>query len=78
MEFKKFYRKICENMIDNYYIEEFVKILKQQHLEVDIEIKNSLEHKLDNLEVQRLKKKKLHIKDRIIELQQELNPDIIA
>ncbi|MCA3628901.1 MAG: DUF465 domain-containing protein [Methylobacterium sp.] len=33
---------------------------------------------LDQLQVQRLKKRKLHLKDRLIVLQDRLTPDIIA
>jgi hypothetical protein len=53
--------------------------LEQEHRDLDSAIE-ALERlgTGDRLQVQRLKKRKLHLKDRISHLEDELTPDIIA
>ena len=53
--------------------------LKTQHRDLDDEINHLVESTpFDQLEVQRLKKRKLALKDQIMKLQSDLLPDIIA
>ncbi len=53
--------------------------LKQEHRDLDMAI-DALESMVagDQLQVQRLKKRKLALKDQIIQLEDQLTPDIIA
>ncbi|MEM6649940.1 MAG: DUF465 domain-containing protein [Pseudomonadota bacterium] len=53
--------------------------LEEEHRDLDIAIK-SLEERMpyDRLTIQRLKKRKLVLKDEISELQEQVLPDIIA
>ncbi|MCC2653333.1 YdcH family protein [Microvirga soli] len=53
--------------------------LKQEHRDLDMAI-DALESMVagDQLQVQRLKKRKLSLKDQIIRLEDQLTPDIIA
>jgi hypothetical protein len=53
--------------------------LRQEHRDLDAAIE-ALESKahLDSLQIQRLKKRKLFLKDRISALEDKLLPDIIA
>jgi hypothetical protein len=53
--------------------------LKQEHRDLDTAI-DALENMIagDQLQVQRLKKRKLVLKDQIIRLEDQLTPDIIA
>jgi len=53
--------------------------LKQEHRDLDMAI-DALESMVagDQLQVQRLKKLKLSLKDQIIRLEDQLTPDIIA
>ena len=53
--------------------------LKQEHRDLDMAIE-ALEHMVagDQLQIQRLKKRKLILKDRISFLEDQLTPDIIA
>jgi hypothetical protein len=53
--------------------------LKQEHRDLDTEIQ-SLEQSVraDQLQIKRLKKKKLVVKDEIARVEDELLPDIIA
>ncbi|HKJ63055.1 MAG TPA: DUF465 domain-containing protein [Hyphomicrobiales bacterium] len=53
--------------------------MKQEHRDLDAAI-ISLESSLhaDQLQLKRLKKKKLHLKDEIAQTEDELFPDIIA
>lgn len=53
--------------------------LKQEHRDLDTAIE-ALERMItgDQLQVQRLKKRKLVLKDQIIRLEDQLTPDIIA
>ncbi|MCZ6608229.1 MAG: DUF465 domain-containing protein [Alphaproteobacteria bacterium] len=53
--------------------------LKTQHRDLDDEINHLVESTpFDQLEVQRLKKRKLALKDQIMKLESNLLPDIIA
>lgn len=53
--------------------------LKEDHRKLDGDIAHIMEQSLyDQLAVQRLKKKKLLLKDEILKLQTRLLPDIIA
>ena len=53
--------------------------LQREHRDLDAEIARlTSEQPFDQLQVQRLKKRKLALKDRIIELHEQLIPDIIA
>lgn len=53
--------------------------LKIQHRDLDDEINHLVEKaSFDQLEVQRLKKRKLVLKDQIMKLKSNLLPDIIA
>ncbi|HYF56507.1 MAG TPA: DUF465 domain-containing protein [Salinarimonas sp.] len=53
--------------------------LKQEHRDLDTAIE-ALEHMVagDQLQIQRLKKRKLYLRDRIAVLHDQLTPDIIA
>ena len=53
--------------------------LKEEHRALDDEILRLMENPLqDQLALQRLKKKKLYLKDKILNLKTKLIPDIIA
>jgi hypothetical protein len=53
--------------------------LKSEHRDLDDVISRLVEHApVDQLQLQRLKKRKLLLKDRIAQLESELVPDIIA
>jgi hypothetical protein len=53
--------------------------LKSEHRDLDDIISRLVEHApVDQLQLQRLKKRKLLLKDRIAKLESELVPDIIA
>ena len=53
--------------------------LKQEHRDLDGAI-DALENMVagDQLQIQRLKKRKLALKDKIIQIEDQLTPDIIA
>ena len=53
--------------------------LKQEHRDLDTAI-DALESMVagDQLQIQRLKKRKLLLKDRIIQIEDQITPDIIA
>lgn len=53
--------------------------LRQEHRDLDVAIE-ALHNTLgaDLLQVQRLKKRKLQLRDRIIQIEDQLTPDIIA
>lgn len=53
--------------------------LRQEHRDLDAAIE-ALHNSpgFDLLQVQRLKKRKLHLRDRIIQIEDQLTPDIIA
>ena len=66
-------------MNDNFKLLEKLKEYEQEHLDLD-QILTQLQekHTVDFLQIQRLKKRKLVLKDRIIHIQNELEPDSIA
>jgi hypothetical protein len=53
--------------------------LQQEHRDLDAAI-SALQHAhgSDQLQIQRLKKRKLHLRDRISYIEDQLTPDIIA
>ena len=56
-----------------------LKEYEQEHLDLDqILIQLQEKHTVDFLQIQRLKKRKLVLKDRIMHIQNELEPDSIA
>ena len=66
-------------MNDNYKLLEKLKEYEQEHLDLDqILIQLQEKHTVDFLQIQRLKKRKLVLKDRITHIQNELEPDSIA
>jgi hypothetical protein len=52
--------------------------LKQEHTDFDAAINAMIAMKCDPLQIQRMKKKKLFLKDRLIALEDKLIPDITA
>ena len=63
----------------NYRILEKLKEYEQEHSDLDqILIQLQEKHTVDFLQIQRLKKRKLVLKDRITAIQNELEPDSIA
>ncbi|PYE88651.1 YdcH family protein [Phyllobacterium leguminum] len=52
--------------------------LKQEHADFDAAINAMIEVGCDQLRIQRMKKKKLAIKDKLLELEDRVIPDIIA
>ena len=53
--------------------------LRQEHRDLDVAIEALYAAPgSDLLQVQRLKKRKLHLRDRIIQIEDQLTPDIIA
>jgi len=56
-----------------------LKAYEQEHRDLDqILIQLQDKHTVDFLQIQRLKKRKLVLKDKIIDLRNKLEPDIIA
>jgi hypothetical protein len=66
-------------MNENVELESELARLKQEHRDLDMAI-DALENMVagDQLQIQRLKKRKLALKDKIIQLEDQLTPDIIA
>lgn len=66
-------------MNENVELESELARLKQEHRDLDTAI-DALESMVagDQLQIQRLKKRKLALKDKIIQLEDQLTPDIIA
>ena len=65
-------------MTNNKLIEK-LKEYEQEHSDLDqILIQRQEKHTVDFLQIQRLKKRKLVLKDKIASLRNELEPDIIA
>ena len=63
----------------NYKLIEKLKEYEQEHSDLDqILIQLQEKHTVDFLQIQRLKKRKLLLKDRITHIQNELEPDSIA
>ncbi|WP_055681625.1 YdcH family protein [Jannaschia rubra] len=56
-----------------------LEVLRQDHRDLDVAIR-ALEERTnpDLLVIRRLKRQKLHLKDRIARIEDELTPDIIA
>ncbi len=52
--------------------------LKQEHADFDTAINAMIATGCDPLQIQRMKKKKLHLKDKLIQLSDKVIPDIIA
>ncbi|MBP1848897.1 YdcH family protein [Rhizobium halophytocola] len=52
--------------------------LRQEHEDYDVAINAMLQVGCDTLRIQRMKKKKLAIKDRMSNLEDQIIPDIIA
>ena len=66
-------------MNDNFKLLEKLKEYEQEHLDLDqILIQLQEKHTVDFLQIQRLKKRKLVLKDRISSIKNELEPDSIA
>ena len=66
-------------MNDNFKLLEKLEQYEQEHLDLDqILIQLQEKHTVDFLQIQRLKKRKLVLKDRITYIQNELEPDSIA
>ena len=66
-------------MNDNYKLLERLKEYEQEHSDLDqILIQLQEKHTVDFLQIQRLKKRKLILKDKISHIQNELEPDSIA
>ena len=69
-----------EEMSDQHQSEirlEFAR-LKQEHADFDAAINAMIATGCDPLQIQRMKKKKLVIKDRLVKLEDSIIPDIIA
>ena len=63
----------------NYKLLEKLKEYEQEHSDLDqILIQLQEKHTVDFLQIQRLKKRKLILKDRIANIKNELEPDSIA
>lgn len=66
-------------MDDNEALRGRLLVLRQEHRDLDAAIAALQEAaRCDQLQVQRLKKKKLHLRDEITRIQDQLYPDIIA
>jgi len=66
-------------MDDTNKLNEILKNFEQEHRDLDmILIQLQEKHTVDFLQIQRLKKRKLILKDKIIEIKNKLEPDIIA
>ena len=66
-------------MNNNYKLLAKLKEYEQEHSDLDqILIQLQEKHTVDFLQIQRLKKRKLVLKDKITHLQNELEPDSIA
>jgi hypothetical protein len=53
-------------------------VLRQEHRDLELAISALVDRAGDQLAVKRPKQKKLHLKDQIARLEDELTPDIIA
>ena len=66
-------------MNDNFKLLEKLKEYEQEHLDLDqVLIQLQEKQTVDFLQIQRLKKRKLVLKDRITQIRNELEPDSIA
>ena len=60
-------------------LQNLLVMLRQEHRDLDAAISALADSApADQLQIQRLKKKKLSLKDRIISIEDQLTPDIIA
>ena len=65
--------------MDNEVIERRIELLRQEHRDLDSAIDALLSaNAVDQLQVARIKKRKLRLKDEIAQLEDMLIPDIIA
>ncbi len=55
-----------------------LELLKQEHRDLDEAIRALTEQRGDPFTIKRMKRQKLALKDRIVMLENELTPDIIA
>ncbi|CRK76029.1 MULTISPECIES: YdcH family protein [Nereida] len=55
-----------------------LEVLRQEHRDLDTAIEALTDSPFDRLTLQRLKKQKLGLKDRIAQLEDRITPDIIA
>jgi len=70
---------ISEMIMDESEIAEKIQQLTIQHRDLDMAIQALVESgKSDVIQVQRLKKQKLYLRDRISRMENDLLPDIIA
>jgi hypothetical protein len=66
-------------MIDRDMLEKQLAAMRKEHRELDETIRNlAANSPYDPIELQRLKKRKLHLKDEIARMDSALLPDIIA
>ena len=66
-------------MDDSNKLIDLLKNYEQEHRDLDeILIQLQEKHTVDFLQIQRLKKRKLILKDKIIDIKNKLEPDIIA
>ncbi|MEE9318077.1 MAG: DUF465 domain-containing protein [Rhodospirillales bacterium] len=66
-------------MNDTKALKKKLEDLKKKHRQLDGQISTLMETRpIDQLEIQRLKKRKLALKDEIIQVENQLLPDIIA
>ena len=66
-------------MIDNDKLIKKLKEYEQEHLDLDeILIQLQEKHTVDFLQIKRLKKRKLALKDKIMQINKDLDPDDIA
>ncbi len=66
-------------MTDEATSEDRLAVLREEHRQLDQEIAQlATSPEIDQIEVQRLKKRKLHLKDEIALLENAIIPDIIA
>ena len=66
-------------MNDTDHLIQKLRDYEQEHSDLDqILIQLQEKHTVDFLQIQRLKKRKLVLKDKIIELRNKIEPDIIA
>jgi hypothetical protein len=60
-------------------IQRHIERLRQEHRDLDAAIDALMQSgQSDRLQIQRLKKRKLQLRDRLAQLEDELTPDIIA
>jgi len=58
---------------------EVLQLLRAEHRRLDMEIELMIEgHEADEIELARMKKRKLRLKDEIVALSDRITPDIIA